>query len=94
MGSNVQKTMISGYGSAAFQRNFDQQQSTLTMEWELEIENAKVEGGVSNDAEIAMEQAFLKFIVNAHQYFIAGLFTPWTNSSGLPAYLRKSKMTL
>lgn len=93
MGSNTQKTVISGYGSAAFQRNFDQQQSTVTLERavlfmghqfsqkisffsELEIENAKVEGGVSNDAEIAMEQAFLKFNVNVHQYFIAGLFTP------------------
>jgi hypothetical protein len=93
MGSNIQKTVVSGYGSAAFQRNFDQQQSTVTLERavifvghqfsqkisffsELEIENAKVEGGVSNVAEIAMEQAFLKFNVNAHQYFIAGLFTP------------------
>ena len=43
---------------------------------ELEIENAKVEGGVSNNAEISMEQAFLKFNLNAHQYLIAGLFTP------------------
>ena len=93
MGSNTQKTVISGYGSAAFQRNFDQNQSTVTLERavfflghqfsqkisffsELEIENAKVEGGVSNEAEIAMEQAFLKFNVNAHQYFITGLFTP------------------
>ena len=93
MGSNTQKTVISGYGSAAFQRNFDMKQSTVTLERavifvghqfsqkisffsELEIENAKVEGGVSNNAEIAMEQAFLKFNVNAHQYFIAGLFTP------------------
>jgi hypothetical protein len=92
-GSNTQKTVISGYGSAAFQRNFDQQQSTVTLERavlfvghqfsqkisffsELELENAKVEGGVSNNAEISMEQAFLKFNVNAHQYFIAGLFTP------------------
>ena len=93
MGANTQKTVVSGYGSAAFQRNFDQHQSTVTLERavlfvghqfsqkisffsELEIENAKVEGGVSNNAEIAMEQAFLKFNVNAHQYFIAGLFTP------------------
>ncbi len=93
MGANTQKTIVSGYGSAFFQRNFDQKQSTVTLERavlfvghqfsqkisffsELEIENAKVEGGVSNNAEIAMEQAFLKFNVNAHQYFIAGLFTP------------------
>jgi hypothetical protein len=35
-----------------------------------------VEGGVGNNAEISMEQAFLKFNLNAHQYIIAGLFTP------------------
>src|ERR1700712_912955 len=92
-GSNSQKTVISGYGSAFYQRNFDQQQSTVTLERavlfvghqfsqkisffsELEIENAKVEGGVSNNAEISMEQAFLKFNLNAHQYIIAGLFVP------------------
>src|SRR6266478_1210112 len=93
MGSNSQKTVISGYGSAFYQRNFDQQQSTVTLERavlfvghqfsqkisffsELELENAKVEGGVSNNAEISMEQAFLKFNINARQYIIAGLFTP------------------
>lgn len=93
MGTSTQKTVISGYGSAAFQRNFNEQQSTVTLERavlfvghqfsqkisffsELEIENAKVEGGLSNDAEIAMEQAFLKFNLNAHQYIIGGLFTP------------------
>ncbi len=93
MGSNTQKTVISGYGSAAFQRNFNVQQSTVTLERavlfvghqfsqkisffsELEIENAKVEGGESNGAEIAMEQAFLKFNINPHQYIIGGLFTP------------------
>jgi hypothetical protein len=92
-GSNTQKTVISGYGSAAFQRNFNEQQSTVTLERavlflghqfsqkisffsELELENAKVEGGVSNNAEISMEQAFLKFNLNAHQYIIGGLFTP------------------
>lgn len=93
MGTSTQKTVISGYGSAFFQRNFNEQQSTVTLERavlfvghqfsqkisffsELEIENAKVEGGLSNDAEIAMEQAFLKFNLNAHQYIIGGLFTP------------------
>jgi hypothetical protein len=93
MGTNAQKTVISGYGSAFYQRNFDLQQSTITLERavlfvghqfsqkisffsELELENAKVEGGVSNNAEISMEQAFLKFNLNAHQYIIAGLFTP------------------
>jgi hypothetical protein len=92
-GSGAQKTVISGYGSVFYQRNFDQQESTITLERavlfvghqfsqkisffsELEIENAKVEGGVSNNAEVSMEQAFLKFNLNAHQYLIAGLFTP------------------
>jgi hypothetical protein len=93
MGANSQKTVISGYGSAYYQRNFDLQQSVITLERavlfvghqfsdkisffsELELENAKVEGGVSNNAEISMEQAFLKFNLNAHQYIIGGLFTP------------------
>lgn len=92
-GANTQKTVISGYGSAYYQRNFDQEQSVATLERavlfvghqfsqkisffsELELENAKVEGGVSNNAEISMEQAFLKFNINAHQYLIGGLFTP------------------
>ncbi len=92
-GSNTRKTVISGYGSAFYQRNFNEQQSTTTLERavlfvghqfspkisffsELELENAKVEGGVSNDAEISMEQAFLKFSLNARRYIIAGLFTP------------------
>ena len=93
VGTNSQKTVISGYGSAVYQRNFNEKQSTITLERavlfvghqfsqkisffsELEIENGKVEGGVSNNAEISMEQAFLKFNINAHQYIIAGLFTP------------------
>ena len=93
-GTSTQKTVISGYGSAFYQRNFDQQVSQATLERavlfvghqfsqkisffsELEIENAKVEqGGTANGAEISMEQAFLKFDLNAHQYLIAGLFVP------------------
>jgi hypothetical protein len=83
-GANLQKTVISGYGSAYYQRNFDLKQSVVTLERtvlfvghqfsdkisffsELELENAKVEGGVSNNAEISMKQAFLKFNLNAHQ---------------------------
>src|SRR5450432_727171 len=104
-GANTQKTVNSGYGSAYYQRNFDQEQSVITLERavlfvghqfsqkisffsELELENAKVEGGVSNNAEISMEQAFLKFNLNAHQYIIAGLFTPRIgilNENHLPA---------
>ena len=91
-GISKQKTVISGYGSAAYQRDFNQKQATITLEravlfvghqfnnkisvfTELEVENAKVEGG-SEGGEIAMEQAFLKFNLNPHQYIIAGLFVP------------------
>lgn len=86
------KTVISGYGSAAYQRDFNLQQSTATLEravlfighqfnskisvfTELEVENAKVEGG-DEGGEIAMEQAYLKFNFNANQYLVAGLFVP------------------
>ncbi len=92
-GLNTTKTVISGYGSAFYQRNFDQRQSTVTLERtvlfvghkfnnkisffsELELENAKLEGGEDNGAEIAMEQAFLKFNLNPKQYIVAGLFIP------------------
>lgn len=92
-GTAVNKTVISGYGSAFYQRDFNLKQSIVTLERvvlfvghqfnkkiaffsEMEIENAKVEGGEANGAEIAMEQAFLKFNLNAKQYIIAGLFIP------------------
>ncbi len=86
------KTVLSGYGSAFYQRDFYSQQSTATLEravlfvghkfndkisvfTELELENAKVEGGEAG-GEIAMEQAFVKFNLNSRQYFVAGLFLP------------------
>lgn len=92
-GISTNKTVISGYGSAAYQRNFNVKRSTATLERavlfvghqfnqkisffsEMELENAKVEGGEDNGAEIAMEQAFLKFNLTARQYIIAGLFIP------------------
>ena len=92
-GNVTNKTVISGYGSAAYQRDFNLKQSAITLERavlfvghqfnqkiaffsEMEIENARVEGGESNGAEIAMEQAFLKFNLNPKQYLIAGLFIP------------------
>ncbi len=86
------KTVISGYGSTAYQRDFNIKQSTVTLEravlfighqfnskiavfTEMELENAKVEGGEPG-GEIAMEQAYLKFNLNPRQYIIAGLFVP------------------
>ena len=92
-GTNKNKTVVSGYGSDFYQRNFVQKQSIATLERavlfvghqfspkisffsELEIENAKVAEGEIGSGEISMEQAYLKFNLNANQYLVAGLFTP------------------
>lgn len=91
-GISKSKTVLSGYGSAFYQRDFNLKQSTATLEravlfvghqfnpkisvfTELEIENAKIEGGEPG-GEIALEQAFLKFNLNPKQYLIAGLIIP------------------
>ncbi|NDC42916.1 MAG: hypothetical protein EBZ77_15425, partial [Chitinophagia bacterium] len=42
---------------------------------ELEVEDAKVEGG-SASGEVSMEQAYLKFALNPRQYITAGLILP------------------
>jgi hypothetical protein len=42
---------------------------------ELEVEDAKVEGG-GITGEVAMEQVYLKFSLNPRQYIVAGLFLP------------------
>jgi hypothetical protein len=90
-GINQSKTVISGYGSAFYQRDFNKAVSSATLEravlfvghrfnekislfTELEIENAKVEGG--EGGEVAMEQAYLKFNLKPNQYLVAGLFVP------------------
>src|SRR5437870_675665 len=70
-GISKNKTVLSGYGSAFYQRDFNLKQSTATLEravlfvghqfnskisvfTELEVENAKVEGGEPG-GEIALE---------------------------------------
>lgn len=91
-GTVKNKTVISGYGSAFYQRDFNKKEASATLEravlfvghkfndrislfTELEVENAKVEGG-EEGGEIAMEQAFVKFNLNSKQYLVAGLFIP------------------
>lgn len=91
-GQSSSKTVISGYGSAFYQRNFNAKRSTVNLERvvlfighqfnakisffsEMELENAKVTGEGSR-GEISMEQAYLKFNLNAKQYIVAGLFVP------------------
>ncbi len=85
-------TSIGGYGNAFYQRNKNLGTSKLDLErfvlftghkfnekisffGELEVEDAKVTGGESG-GEIAIEQAYLKFNLNANQYIVAGLFLP------------------
>ncbi len=96
-GANQNKTVISGYGDAFYQRDFNKQQSKASLErvvlfvghrfnekislfTEMELENAVVassgDEGNSAGGEISMEQAFLKFNLNARQYIVAGLFLP------------------
>lgn len=96
-GNSTSKTVISGYGSAFYQRDMNEQMATATLERavlfvghqfnskiaffsEMELENAKVAPGqpASNgfEGEISMEQAYLKFSLNARQYIVAGLFVP------------------
>jgi len=86
------QTVISGYGQASFQRdnkfennrvNLDrvvlfvghQFNRRIALFTELEVEDAKVEGGKPSGT-VGMEQAYLKFSLNARQYFVAGLFLP------------------
>lgn len=85
-------TTIGGYGNAFYQRNNNLGTSKLNLERfviftghkfndkisvfsELEVEDAKVAGG-ENGGEVAVEQAYLKFNLNANQYIVAGLFLP------------------
>ncbi len=86
------KTVISGYGSAYYQRNFYYQRAIASLERnvlfvghqfnskvyffsEMELENALV-AGTEQKGGLAMEQAFLKFNINARNYIVAGLFIP------------------
>lgn len=85
-------TTIGGYGNAFYQNNSRLQTSRLDLERfvlftghkfndkisvfsELEVEDAKVAGGESG-GEVSIEQAYLKFNLNANQYIVAGLFLP------------------
>src|ERR1700761_356417 len=91
-GLSKSATTIGGYGNAFYQRNNNLGTSKINLErfvlftghkfndkisffGELEVEDAKVTGGESG-GEISVEQAYLKFNLNANQYIVAGLFLP------------------
>jgi len=91
-GISKQKTIISGYGSAFYQRDMVMEQSKATLERAVLFVghqfNAKISFfsemeienalvvGADEKGEIGMEQAFLKFNLNSKQYLVAGLFIP------------------
>lgn len=85
-------TTIGGYGNAFYQHNSSLKDAKINLErfvlfvghkfndkisffGELEVEDAKVSGG-EEGGEVAIEQAYLKFNLNANQYITAGLFIP------------------
>jgi hypothetical protein len=91
-GVSRKRTVISGYGSAYYQRNFTTERSTASLERAVlfighqfnsriaffsEMEiENALVAGMEEKGEIAMEQAFLKFNLNPRQYIVAGLFIP------------------
>ncbi len=91
-GVNKQKTVISGYGSASYRRNFNEQQSTINLDRIVlfighkfnekisvfsEMEVEDAKvAGGADGGEIAIEQAYLKFNLSRKQYIIAGLIIP------------------
>ena len=85
-------TTIGGYGNAFYSHNKTLGTSRIDLERfvlftghkfndkisvfsELEVEDAKVAGGEPG-GEVSIEQAYLKFNLNANQYLVAGLFLP------------------
>jgi hypothetical protein len=89
-GISKAKTVLSGYGSAFYQRNTNQQTASVRLERAILFVghqfNSKIsffsEMEVENakvdgkGGEIAMEQAFLKFNLSSTRYITAGLFIP------------------
>ena len=56
-GINSQKTVISGYGSAFYQRNFNQKQSTLTLERAVLFVGHQFSQKISFFSELEIENA-------------------------------------
>ncbi|RYD52635.1 MAG: hypothetical protein EOP52_00355 [Sphingobacteriales bacterium] len=91
-GLSTRRTVLSGYGSAYYQRDFNLRQSKATLERVVlfvghqfneriaffsEMElENALVSGGQQRGELAMEQAFLKFTLNRHHYLVAGLFLP------------------
>src|ERR1700748_2214510 len=90
--ANGSQTIISGYGQASYQNNFQYKNATVNLDRVVlfvghqfnnkiaffsELEIEDAKvTGGKPQGEIGMEQAYLKFSLNPRQYFVAGLFIP------------------
>src|SRR5690348_17349924 len=86
-GYGKSKTVISGYGSAFYQRDFNEGSSRMNLERAVLFVghqfNSKISffseleiedaklSGGESGGEVAMEQAYLKFNLNSRQYIVA-----------------------
>lgn len=90
-GISKSKTIISGYGSAFYERDFYNKTATAGLDRAVlfvghqfnrkisffsEMEVENAVASSGGKGEIAMEQAFLKFNLTPRQYIVAGLFIP------------------
>ncbi len=91
-GVSSSKTVLSGYGSAFYQRNTNQKTANITLERIVLFVghqfNSKISvftelevenakvAGGESGGEVSIEQAFLKFNLNSTQYIAAGLLLP------------------
>jgi hypothetical protein len=91
-GTTRAKTVLSGYGSAFYQKNFNEKTALITLERAVLFVghqfNSKISvftelelenakvEGDESGGEIAMEQAYVRFNLNSRQYITAGLFIP------------------
>ena len=91
-GFDASRTVLSGYGSAFYQRDFNARKGTASLEravlfvghqfnrkWSFFSELELENGKVEGgtpSGEIAMEQAYIRYNVNPRHYFVVGLFIP------------------
>ena len=91
-GGNHSRTVISGYGEVAYERDVNAQQSIADLKRAILCVGHQFTGKIAffselevEDAtvegggvtgEVAMEQAYLKFSLNPRQYIVAGLLLP------------------
>lgn len=91
-GFSSSRTVLSGYGSAYYQRDFYNERGTASLERVVlfvghqfnkkfsffsEMEiENALVAGMEQKGELAMEQAYLRYNINPRQYVVAGLFIP------------------